>query len=357
MERMKENKLTQFIRLLICIVALLSLNACSSDEEIISPYKVIDSNHDVDPKHIYWMDNERVIFIGRAAPIPSSPVERHKFTPSIYIWNINKGISKYKDVPDISTPMFCFNDGRIVYHLNDVDDDYMTIHRIEGKFGEEKLVIDKRRKKNEPVSKQWSDLTCKYHKIPERLHNRRWHALKEDHGYIDKGAKDSKYIDVPLTYYSDKSSEGRVLPAVWQHAKKIKYYDFKQAYLLSGWMNDDKSIKEKRIQTWWLYPGGKIESLVVPYIDIGGRMRFLPTKDGNFYLGGSWGKKVKKPTHGGYYFFNGQLSKFISGHIETTALSPDGCKLAFSHYPHKNYSVTMGKEFRTLKMVNICTIE
>ena len=44
----------------------------------------------------------------------------------------------------------------------------------------------------------------------------------------------------------------------------------------------------------------------------------------------------------------------IFGVVEGVSVSPDGCKLAFSHYPFITTSKTGGKEYRSLKFVDLC---
>ncbi len=61
---------------------------------------------------------------------------------------------------------------------------------------------------------------------------------------------------------------------------------------------------------------------------------------------------------GGYLLTEGNMiQKLISGYLKGEIVSPNGCKIAFTHYPYLDATLVADPARITLKMINFCTEE
>ena len=72
-------------------------------------------------------------------------------------------------------------------------------------------------------------------------------------------------------------------------------------------------------------------------------------------------RNFKIPGNTGGYMIteNGEQIKLITGYLNGEVVSPDGCKVAFSHAPYSDADNASSNDptLRTLKLINFCIEE
>ena len=304
-----------------------------------SPYPILDSGVWADAIHsaeIYWLDNERILFKG------SEETEKTKHYTgkfNISIWELGKGIKKYtKNVK----PSLCYNsDGIIYYELSEADAQGNGQY-LYGKFGKENTY-----KKTKDLKYYWDQMNCKLTERETVIKQRKGSAIRpllDRHGYLNLGpvrgyATSKEFIKL----YRPSDQQGISLPIQAQSLSHVYYYEFKKAYLI----NNSKVSK----RFWWLYPDGKVEEVSASF------GAGLPTRQG-MVLGTGKAKSDYDPgTVGMYLVSDGKFIRLIAGYAIDVTVSPDGCKLAFVHYPYLKATSLKDSGRVTLKMINVCSEE
>ncbi len=324
--------------------------SCSSDE-ITSPYPIIDSGMwatgDSLSSDIVWLDDEHILFDGKK--YITSVEDR-----ALIIWRIGKGFEYYKT----NASGICFSQGTIRYTayknaLHTKKD--RTI--FQGQFRKEKPI-------DESNARFFDKLNCRALDYrPVEKYGRGQLFLLEGHGYLDFGAAGDTHSKSPVLFYKDESSKPIELPFHKQEisSSQIKYYPFKQAYLIFGrYENQYALIKKKSLSgaipqpLWWVYPDGDVEEVTIPPGPwlLGGSTFLRATKEGIFisYLGG----KATSTSGQGIYFIKGdQFQKIVGGFAIAPAVSPDGCRVAYSH-KRSSYESVSERNRMTLKVINFC---
>ena len=87
----------------------------------------------------------------------------------------------------------------------------------------------------------------------------------------------------------------------------------------------------------------------------GDRLTFYPTQGGIFVVN-RHSKSDREPGNAGEYLVQGTVvKKVVSGVLtDISAVSPDGCRIAFSHAPSQDSDRFDPKNHRRLKMIDIC---
>ena len=353
---------------LISSICLTGSLACAAPS-----YPILDSGFPAADHQVYWLDNERVIFVGYKAGEYTDLEKRgdggkgKKIHTGIFIWDTKQNrVTKYAD----SEASLCYADGYIAYRLprgpDNTDPRGMDFRRA-GQMGEEKPY--ERRSKSQNL--RGNPLTCKdFDYGPSLSSNRKIWPLRDEHGYLDLGVLGGQVSlkNTPITLYPP-GKQGIPLRIGRREIARIDYYAFRGAYFVSRHFYDKAGNQQypwpKGISQieWWLYPDGKVDEVKIisgPW-EGGGVVRFFPTRQGIFLVSHKLKNYKEAGIAGGYYVRGARFEKLITGYITRAAVSPDGCKVAFVYVPSLQAQAEGLKELaagrvgkRTLNMVELC---
>lgn len=329
---------------------LVALSICDAKESsdpptsaARSPYPVMDSGVWADwhgiASDIYWLDNNRILF----KTVKDNDKRRVSSGPfNLSVWELGKGVKPH--TPYANGVHVCVRDGMVRYTLVDERGAY---HSFYGKFGKEKAI---------PLIKRtYSDgLNCPIKSDPEIVaklaQGRNIYPLLERHGYLDVGPIHEKPgVKEPAVFYPFGQAKGIELPIRGRDINivRLRYYPFKDAYLVYGFHSGGDKKGER---VWWLYPNGRTEEEITP-------ARPYPTRKGIVTMWGK-GRSAKDPGSVGLYLWSGENPvKLIAGFAEDITVSPDGCKLAFAHYPYLDATLIKDSAPITLKVIDLCVEE
>jgi hypothetical protein len=305
---------------------------------------------------VYWLDDERVLFLGSEGGKPVS--KEHE---ALLVWDTTKQ-SVTLQKRNISS--LCYRNG-VVLLGQKIDNpaggpwQYRFFH---GPLGDEQL-----QKKNKEDSLDY--LNCRI--VGKRTGKaqgpvRRY--LLEGHGYLDLGeAQASLRANPSVVVIRETDSTGVALPFGVRQMERIEYYDFKKAYLIYGRFFDATTgvvkspwPRDLPHPMWWVTPEGSVSEIKISpgEWDAGGSVLFSPTQKGIVitYHGGF--KSYTNPGTQGLYLVreDGRVQRLITGSAIRVGVSPNGCKIAFSHAPNlESDRHPTGKQRRTLKMIDLCS--
>lgn len=318
-----------------------------------SPYPVIDSGVWADAVHsptIFWLDNNRVIFKGTAA---TQKADAYKKT-ELRIWDIAK--NKITSYAATTKGIACYIDGTIFYWIQG---DRVGKDRYRyGKLEQEKEMVLADNKKT-----HIDTMNCRIYDVDTLVKERKGRAVRallDRHGYLDLGPLRGieSMNNTPITYYHQGNSRGIALPIRRKSAEIVRYYSFKDAYFIHRIVGG--AWADKAEATWWLSPKGEVTEVDIPHGPWihGGHVGFYPTRKGIFIVYHGGNKSNKDPGFsGGYLIQDSAAPKLIDGHIQDPAVSPNGCKIAFAHYPYLDASRIDDPGRITLKMIDLCMEE
>lgn len=310
-----------------------------------SPYPIYDSGTWADPisnPHIYWIDNDRVLF----RTVKGNDKTRISSGPfNLSIWEIGKGVKAYTGYHASVTA--CIREGMI--HRTQKDSQG-KVQRFYGKFGEEKEFEFPKTK-----GAFFDDMNCRVNDnaeiVSKRQSGRRIRSLLDRHGYLDLGPsnKPAWTSKEPRKLFRPGDKQGVEISIPPLNIHPIRYFEFKDAYLIYDHNAGNRF--------WWLYPDGRVEE-VTTLFGVG-----YPTRRG-FVGGGGKPKSDYDPGTVGLYFWSGKeriklISGYanISGYTNNMAISPNGCKIAFVHYPYFDATKITDPAPITLKAINLCVEE
>lgn len=343
---------------IICSFLLVNFAACEAKEPITSPYPVYDSgawaNWHAGSAQIYWIDNDRVIF-KTVKDNDKRNISRGPFNLSV--WEIGKEVKAY--TPYTKKVSICLRDGIFRYVVEDEQKNLKVFH---GKFGEEKQVT--------PQKRTYFDfLNCRVEDNPEIAEKtkagRAITKLLDRHGYLDIGPISGRSESAPTILYRPGHLQGITLPV---RIGYVDYFSFKDAYFFRGLFKPDSPSEIKSF--WpagttdimgWLHPDGRIESVVLSKeawpdkkIPSFGSGNIVPLRDRFLVLFGLAKGPYDAGTLGGYLLRNNKLTKVVGGYISSLTVSPNGCKVAFVHYPYLEATLGDDPAPIRLKAVDLC---
>ncbi|MDF0651762.1 MAG: hypothetical protein P0121_09875 [Nitrospira sp.] len=302
---------------------------------------------------MYWLDNERVLFLGNQTSEPIGQDDQW-----LLIWDTKRNsITRYRQ----HVMNFCYRDGIIQYRTGarqqNTGKHLWTFYR--GKLNEESIDTTPDRKEDK--------LNCRYISVWPRFMNGKTHAiLREDDGYLllDEKAPNVKFENYPILYFKGGIGESIPLPFRRYQADRVEFYPFKGAYFLapSSYFIEETSTHltpwppNIPLFTWWLFPDGKTEKVEIPLgLWTKGGLKFYPTREGVFLVN-RHSRSDRDPGNAGGYVVKGkQVSKVINGVLtDISTVSPDGCRVAFSHTPAPENDRFDARNKRTLKMIDVC---
>lgn len=350
-------KKSPFVLFWFLVAALATTPACDAKEPpntTISAkqslYPILDSGvwADEGSRNTYWLDNDRILFRGSVATEKAG--QKRKENYRLAIWEIGKKVTTY--TTNILGDL-CYSNGIVSYSKPG----HILMH---GELGNEKPI------QLDPTKKYHNDdMNCRMSEVDQLLaqrKNRAINPLLDRHGYLDLGLMRAKEIpmDAPVLFYQVNEANPITLPLRRKDAAGLHYYAFKDAYYIS-FLGAYARIGKKPATTWWLYPDGRVEEVQIPIGPwaTGISTQAFPTRVGMFMVSHAY-KSTKDPGPAGGYFVQGdKWLKVLDGSIHGTAVSKDGCKVAFSHAPNNEADNASSNDpaRRTLKLINFCMEE
>jgi hypothetical protein len=344
---------------LIVVLAVLvvspKLAACGE----APPYSILDSGVWASTNwsgDVYWVDNERVLFLGDAS---SKPVPKDQM--SLLEWDTAKhSIIMLKQ--NISS--LCYRNG-IVLLGQKVDSPAggpWKYRFFQGPLGNERPQV----KGDTDLLDHMNCRIVKNNTANDKRPPGRY--LLEKDGYLGRSKKrpPEQHANLPAMYFKEGESEGIPLPFGVRQIESVEYYDFKRAYFLYGWFYDSAiggvtTLWPRTLPhpVWWLTPEGSTTEVMIPSgpWNAGGGVFFTPSQRGVLvtYQGGV--KSNRDPGTQGIYLVqeNGGTEKLIGGLVHHLGVSPNGCKVAFSHAPNIEADRPDHKNRRTLKVIDVCS--
>lgn len=339
--------------LALVLVALVSPQL-SAWGESTPPYPIVDSGvwaTNGYPGDLYWLDNERVLFLGSETSKPIGQDDQW-----LLIWDTEKNsVTKYKQ----HVMNFCYRNGIILYRVvaRQSDSGKRTWTFYRGKLNDE--VIDQTPDRKE------DKLNCHYISVwPKFPQGKAQTILREQDGYLvrDETTANVKFENYPLLYYKSETKEIVPLPFRRYEADRVNYYPFRQAYFLypASYFTQGTHLtpwpQNVPLYIWWLFPDGKIDKIEIPLGEWArGGLTFYPMLEGIFVVN-RHSRSYRDPGNAGGYLVQGTaVKKLVSGVLtDASAVSPDGCRIAFSHAPSQDADRFDAKNRRRLKMIDVC---
>ncbi len=336
---------------LFVVLAFTAVGACGQPEKK-SPYPILDSGmlasmHDPSA-YIFWIDNHRILF--RA--VKNNDKRLANIGPyNLSVWEIGKGTRPY--TPYALNVSACLRDGIFRYKLKD---EYKNIQLFHGRFGEEIHVP------LPPKMSYYDDMNCRLEDDPEVAEKHRSGRailkLLTRHGFLDigpargKGSSENRQVELHI-----KGKKLAItLPIRRFDILVIEYYEFKDAYFISHLGAYSRTGKPATAR--WLYPDGRVEEVLIPVGPWATSVSTsaYPTRHGIFVVSHDYKTMQNSGLAGGYFIQGEKAVKVIDGSIRGVAVSPDGCKISFSHARTLMHDVVTNNDptRRTLKMINFC---
>ncbi len=349
----------QRLRLVLILLVMTVGSQGVEGGESASPYPIRDSGVWASTNwsgDVYWLDNERVLFLG--SEHGKLVAQEHQ---ALLVWDTTKhSITMLKQ----NISWLCYRNG-VVLLSQKIDNPAggpSKYRFFRGPLGEEQPY--------EQDSKDIPDrLNCRVVKINTADGKRPpGRYLLEGDGYLGRDKKQpfDQRANLPAMYFKGEESEGILLPFGVRQVESIEYYDFKKAYFLYGWFYDAKiggvtTLWPKNLPhpVWWLTREGSTIEVLIPSgpWNAGGGVFFTPSQRGVLvtYQGGV--KSARDPGTQGVYLVqeNGETKRLIAGFVIRVGVSPNGCKLVFSHAPNAESDRPNDKNRRTLKMIDLCS--
>lgn len=264
---------------------------------------------------LVWIDDETVLFTGRKDKPPETTIDQ----PDIYRWTIAGETTLYREKAYTE----CYADGKLLFwKLNSNAPSEKQMVYYYGAIGQELQVNDLARVDKvgcSPLTKE--DLKSPGWRYGGKLPLRKgdgiliYNHFNNNHEVLDGDLMLEKIDGVRISY-PIKNSE-------YENSIYIKYYPYKNAYLLSPIANK----KQMPQRVWWIFTDGRAESIPAPRKLAYGNMH--STRVGLIYSGFANENSDKrslflaKP--------NGDIEQLMKDdvRIEDIAVSPSGCKIAF----------------------------
>ena len=298
-------------------------------------YPIVDSRTltDGSSPQFVWIDNEELLFVS-AAPIPEARRSREEFSYAISRWNTRSGAVARVRAFGHDRPSLCLHDGMFVYGRRARDG---TLEAYHGKLGESEQRVDPRR---------YAPLFCRPRAevpaLPKWTQGReiRW-LEKLGAGFVDFGEELQPPENTPVRLYRHgmAQEEGIQLPFGRRSiGKRFPYYEFQRAFFVASHYYQTPRPREVAYPVFWLYEDGRVEKIAAipwgPWRQ--SSLSAYPTRAGLVLASGSSARDETDLADAGLYLLSaGRVEKLLKGWIAglTVAVSPDGCRIAFSHAP------------------------
>lgn len=346
------------------------------DESKRLSVKLKDSEALVEESTIRWLDNTRVFFRGydqNRIREAGQPIHTNQF--SFHIWNVRS--SRLTHVDRKMSSLLCVAEGKVAFYAPNPEkpsDDWVL---FVGKYGSEKNTRVTRQEVNSRQA--WlNPLSCEIHKteppwvrLAPTYDDVKFLAatkpMKEEHGFIhvapggtNSGVKQGAYEvilyraadgkKITLFQHSDDNARGVAL--------RLTYVPFIDKYLLAG---TTKLVGEGIAPAWLISPSGNVDAIAPTRVPTPGADSYLPTKIGLLYPYVRTSNRLDTTVNGLWLIRGRQIQRIVVGMVRGGTVSPDGCRVAFSHAIHHQAhyggleNLNKGEAgYTTLKMVDLC---
>lgn len=301
-------------------------------------------------RKLYWINDEEVLFLGyEVAPGASPGNDRELIDYRVSIWNVRTNTIRVLQDFGRDYPSTCFSDGHVLLRARTKDGVLRTYY---GDTGAVELAAP---------DQKFHDLFCrpldKVHPLPTWTQGRdiRW-LQRIDAGFVDFGEISKSMKNAPLRLYKHgaKEEDGILLPLgsreVW---KSFPYFAFKGAFFVESTYRLLPRPKGVPYPLYWLYQDGRLEQIVDlpwgPWRDNASSWP-VPTKAGVAVVSLNANvRNARDLAHAGLYLVaHERVTKLLTTWIQATALSPNGCLLAFDSADHITEKVNV------LKAIDLC---
>ncbi len=291
---------------------------------------------------VYWIDNDRVLFLGSRRDRISPLSEREDSLKTLLLeWNIQSAQLKTHAELGLYSGL-CFDGGYIRYHFKDGAD---VVIRA-GEFGHEVQIPNRITR-----TIRLNNLTCREYDataVAESV-GKGFRPLKEEHGYW--GGRSSMGGNSFSTYLKKQAN------ALSEHTVPIRnvgfpirWSTFSQAYVFRR-AESLFSASHTSGKLWLLFPAGAVKEIDIPPGPwFAGSTQYGITKVGVFISSKAIGNHGIG--HAGGYVLDvhtGAIRQVIAGYIHSFDVSPDGCKVAAS----VRFSIAPG-QIPDLVAIDVC---
>lgn len=315
-------------------------------------YRILDSRSRAhtfgagDPQ-FFWINNDELLFMAVQVSPDASAQNKERINYTVSRWDTRSGaVSKVRDFGE-DRPRICYYDGQVLYQFRRSDESLVAYH---GKLGEPERAVD-------PT--EYGQLFCRrldeIPKIPHWMKEREARRLERiNDGFVDFGElkKAMENTPVRLYRYGEKQEAGIQLPFGRRDISwRFPYYQFKDAYFVESHYWVHPRPKEIPYPVFWLYRDGRVEKIAdVPWGPWRSRASFFvfPTRAGLVLYSHNARSEFEIAYAGLYLFSAGKVERIVAGWVVGTAVSPDGCKLAFTYAP------TITRKNNVLQAMNLC---
>jgi hypothetical protein len=324
----------------------LAPSAVAADGDV----RIIDLHRSGDP--FAWIDNETVLLLELTGETASRRGRSHHLSRLVSL-NYRSGEQKVYGPAD-GQP--CYADGYVSYFR--VDRSSGALLAVYGELGKE-TTRPVQVKRGEQIFDYGScrplfDMPKRPGWLDEKTQVR---YLSPPAGIIDcRTDRVTSFEEyVKARFHKPRDATGVALPfSCFRTDPGLRYYPFKKAYFAYERGGPWPQNHERR--AYWLYPDGKVETIVLPYSEAIRGKAAVPTARGIVAFPGQRTYRRDYPTYAVYLVTPDTAKVIAKGNLLGAATSPDGCKVAMLHDPEYGGRVDEQDVIAgaTLKIVELC---
>jgi hypothetical protein len=336
------------------------LGGCAEDDT--SVFRIIDSGVQAwDHERPYWLDDNRVLFVGYSGSKPKSREESRRMFPSLYIWEVDsRKVTLYRE----NARGLCYVNGFVRYIIPEKNEVGGIANAVrgwyEGPLGRE-IYTEGKGYRNAREGWRFSEHSCTYRRTPDFLVDSHWIDLRPADGFLEMGSirGNQAMLRRPIKLHSVNGNV-RELSFSGFSFSRAEYFSTTRRYLLVREAGCVEPEDEGNLcdVIWWLDRDGESEAVSIPRGPWanGGSVRYHPLKEGVFLVSHAFKSTHESGAAGGYLLKAEIFEKVVSGNIRALGISRSGCNIALSH--HESAHPRPGERWHwfTLKATNVCEL-
>ena len=321
--------------------------------EVRSEFAIVDSKAWVEAdnlgKRIFWVSDEEVLFVGygtlgRATEGHAAEIGDYQMS----IWNVRSNAVRVLHEFAEGGPYPCFSEGHLLVRV-----------RAQGQL--QSYYGDKDSIRKMATNREFHEMFCRpVQDVPvlprwTRERDVVW-LQKVDAGFVDFGerAKGTEHGPVRFHRHGSSEREGILLPVGRRDIRRsFPYYAFKDAFFVESTYLHLPRPEGVPYPVYWLYRDGRLEKILDlpwgPWRSRGSSWP-VPTKRGIVIISHNANPRNAADLRyaGLYLVTSGSVKKILTGWIQATAVSPNGCWLAF------DVADRISRRANVLKAVDLC---
>lgn len=275
---------------------------------------------------VYWLDNDRVLFIGTspAAFIPPNPAALPNPSFDLYVWNLNaKSVKRHREGSPYSS--LCVSKGHVRFEFDERGSRFV----FEGPFGSERLSpldpqVAEERRRNERAVNPYTCREYKWSELPRK--GSRVIPLLEDE-YLSQD-REPRIGEVIHWRFWPRKRPSVILDMGPEPIGVDRYSEYLDAYVLNeapfNYVFSDSVVR----RAWLMDRNGGYRDFTPPTGPwMRGSTYVAPTRRGLFLISHAV-RAGGNGDAGGYLLDGGKLKRVIEGLPTSFAVSPDGCRVA-----------------------------